>query len=86
MARCPVCRARLGETPQCRRCGCDLTMAEACRQRAETCLRQALQLLGRGESAKACSLADEAISLDSGAVISKVAGFIRWWCDRNFRD
>lgn len=85
MDRCPVCRARLGGKQSCRRCGCDLALAGACRHRAEGLLRQALQVLRRGETVRARSLADEAISLDSGAVVRKVAGFIRWWCDQNPR-
>lgn len=53
MERCPNCRARLRDEPQCRRCGMDLEPLWAAEAGAAAWLRQALALLtgGRDEEA-----------------------------------
>ncbi len=76
MARCPVCRARMGGMPLCRRCGCDLTLVSACHQEAEHLLQRALHRLLQGDLQQAGFLAAEAASLDSDETVRKIAAFI----------
>ncbi len=65
MANCPVCRAEL-EQAVCRRCGCDLELAQRAARAAERLLHQALAALREGRTDAAIHLARQARRLDRG--------------------
>ncbi|MEF8760250.1 MAG: hypothetical protein V5B36_11090 [Candidatus Accumulibacter sp. UW25] len=53
LARCPACRARLGEDAVCPRCGCDFALVRQAIAQADRLLEQSLRSLLQGDRAAA---------------------------------
>ncbi len=49
LERCPACRARLGESAVCPRCGCDFALVRLAEQQAERVLAQAIRAFAVGD-------------------------------------
>jgi hypothetical protein len=63
MQRCPLCRARLGQSPICPRCGADHSLAQAAEAQAERHLRAALAALASDNRRAALAHARDASAL-----------------------
>ena len=68
MDRCPVCRARLRERDECRRCGADFTLARRAEEAAFRLFTQSLQLYQQGERTAALEAVSHALLLKSDPV------------------
>jgi hypothetical protein len=63
MERCPVCRARMGDEPQCRRCGSDFSSALTVEKEMRALLGEALLLWRQGHTGTALRLVGRALTL-----------------------
>jgi hypothetical protein len=63
---CPVCRARLAEGPQCRRCKADLSLLFSLEEWRRWLLTAACHYLTAGEAQAAAVLAEEGNDLRRG--------------------
>ncbi len=62
MQRCPCCHARLNDTPQCRRCGADLSAARQAEQQARFWLALSVQAVCRQRPELAARAVNRALS------------------------
>lgn len=81
MERCPACRARMGGSPVCRRCGCDLTLVLAAAEEAEKALTRALWALMQGAPEEALVEVERARGLDSSGLVRCIAAFVHHYRD-----
>lgn len=65
--RCPVCRAELNDSPQCRRCRADLALLIAVERQRRGLLDQAREQLRAGRPTAALSLTEQAAGLRPAA-------------------
>jgi hypothetical protein len=65
--RCPVCRAELNDSPQCRRCRADLALLAAVEQQRRGLLARAREQLREGRPSAAHSLVEQAAALQPAA-------------------
>ena len=65
MERCPGCRARLAEGPECPRCGCDLTLVRRAETQACRLIRRALRAWVEGDREQARAWAAASLALDN---------------------
>lgn len=81
MERCPVCRARLKQTPECRRCGSDLTLPlEICHQ-AGSLFTQSVKRFQQGNLQGALEAIELAIQLKHQSLFVAWRGFVKRSCD-----
>lgn len=83
--RCPVCRAELSDTPQCRRCRVDLALLMAVEKQRRHLLSQAGQRLREGRPGAALALTEQAAELrpaTDGNQLAALAHLLR----RNFSE
>lgn len=76
MDRCPACRARLTEQPECPRCGCDFTLARRAEAGARRRLGEAIRTLAGGDRQRAKALLEQAQALkrsELGRVVGSLA-------------
>lgn len=76
MRRCPACNARLGEAPQCPRCGSDLSRMIRCEDLARKWLSVALQTLQAGRADIAANAVRRSLSFKQTPEASLVKGFL----------
>ncbi|MFA7243653.1 MAG: hypothetical protein WC091_26395 [Sulfuricellaceae bacterium] len=77
MERCPACRARLGDTSLCPRCGCDFTLAVRAENQARSLACQAVQAWCAGEHDRAAHHADASLALKRSRLAGTLAAMLR---------
>lgn len=86
MERCPNCRARTEDRPECRRCGMGLALLQSVEQAAERALSEALAELAHGRPAAAARAAERALALKRTPAAEQLAHFVRMRRDAAARD
>ena len=77
MERCTACRARLGASPICPRCGCDFTLAMRAETQAGRLLVRAILAMADGAPAMAQDFANQSLALKHGRLAEAVAAMLR---------
>ncbi|MCF8168978.1 MAG: hypothetical protein K9J77_10235 [Rhodoferax sp.] len=63
LERCPACRARMGDTPECPRCGSDFSLARQAERQAQVLAQVAVRELLLGQTEQATAAAQTACRL-----------------------
>ena len=77
---CPVCRARVEQGPQCRRCRADLSLLFALDEQREQALAAAHRLAARGHWGRALAVAHGVEALRAGDDVRRLltVGYLLW--------
>lgn len=78
MERCPVCRARLSDSPVCRRCGAELDILLLIDARADWLAHRAVQLIARDNWAGAEQVLQEAQKLRQSPFVQALHEFVQY--------
>jgi len=76
MERCPVCRARLKERQECRRCGTELSLAIAMEKKAEIFFKQAVVCLQNSDILAAKVAAQSAVLIHKKPLYLQFSDFV----------
>ncbi len=77
MERCPICRGRMNDKAQCKRCGAELCFVIQARNEAENLTQQAIKQIESDEYAKAEHFLGLALALEHSPIRSEMLAFTR---------
>ncbi len=77
MERCPICKARLKDTPICPRCSTDLSMSLNIERQAEFLFYQAVALLKVKDLSRATKVVEQSFQLKRKPLALALQGFIQ---------
>ncbi|MCK5662177.1 MAG: hypothetical protein KAI17_01775, partial [Thiotrichaceae bacterium] len=76
--RCPICKARLKpETPNCPRCGSDLSIPLSIEEQADSLFSQAIEELSKGQFDEAVRAVEQSLLLKQEPMVLALQQFIR---------
>jgi len=77
MRRCPICRGRVDDAHQCRRCGADLVSVNQVDQQADALLGQAIRYISIGKPGSAEQSLKQVLMLKQSDFTLQLLAFVQ---------